>query len=363
MRVLLLGATGEMGGRTAPELLRRAEIQHLTMAGRNRERLGELTERLQGRATVAGAELDIGSRHDLVDRMAAHDVVVSCAGPGYQLEEACVDAALESGRSYISLNDDAEAAAAAAQRSQDATTRGVSIVSGCGAAPGLSNLLAAHASRELDEVDEIEIAVAASSRDQSGPAAELHFVSMLDRVARATETAASRSPHPVYFPEPVGWIETFGCSHPEERAFGEITADNTPVRFRIGLAEKAVMDVVRASVATGITGRESTRRSWLKMTRPLRPLLERLVPRPGGWSAIRVDVHGRSGDRTRTVSYGVVDHLVNLASISIAEGAARLLQGVRAGVATPEQIFDAKSFLNAVAERGVRFARLEPHRL
>lgn len=363
MRVLLLGATGEMGGRTAVELLRRPEVQHLTMAGRNRARVAELADRLQGRATTAAAAFDIGSRHDLLGHMAAHDVVVSCAGPGYRLEVACIDAALEAGRSYISLNNDTEPAATAAQRSADAAARGISIVSGCGAAPGLSNLLVSLACGELEEVDDIEIAVAASSRDESGLASELHFVSMLDAAARSADTAASRAPHPVYFPEPVGWVETFGCSHPEELAFRGPTSDGAAVRFRAGLVEKAVMDVIRASVAAGVTGRDSALRPWLRMTQPIRPLLERVVPRSGGWTAIRVDVHGRSAGRTRTVSYGVVDRLVNLASIAIVEGTLRLLQHEKAGVATPEEVFDAKPFLRAVSARGVRFARLEPHPL
>lgn len=362
MRVLLLGATGEMGGRTASELLRRDQIHHLTLAGRKDRRLAQLAERLRGRSNVSTAAFDIRSATDLVGRMSKHDLVVSCAGPGYLLEERSVNAALEAGASYISLNDDLGPAAHLAGRSADAAA-GVGIVSGCGAAPGLSNLLVALACDSIDEVTDIEIAVGASSRDGGGPAADLHFVSMLEDAMGASTEVGPRPPHPVYFPEPVGWIETFPCGHPEQLGFGGRGVASAPVRFRIGLAEKAVMDVIRASIATRVTAREPVRRGWLRAAAPLRPVLEGLGPGSGGWTAIRVDVHGRSDGRSKTVSYGVVDHLVNLASITIAEGAVRLAQQHAAGVAAPHEVFEPKSFLAAAARRGLRFALLEPHEL
>lgn len=359
MRVLLLGATGEMGGRTASELLRNRDVQHLTLAGRNRARLGELAVRLGGRAPIEVAAFDIHSSGDLVARCSDHDLVVSCAGPGYELEVSCVRAAIEARTNYISLNDDFEAASQTRSLGQAATEAGVSIVTGCGAAPGLSGLLATLAARDLDAVDEVEIAVGASSRDGGGSAAELHFVSMLG----TSDSATSRpgSPHPVYFPEPVGWVETFGCPHPEEVSLAE-TTPGAAVRFRIGLAEKAVMDVIRASVATRVTASEPLKRAWLKGARPLRPILEQMTPGQGGWTAVRVDVHGRRDGRARTISYGIVDHLVNLASIALGEGAART-QSVKAGVFAAEEAFDAKELLLASTKRGLRFARLEPHEL
>ena len=359
MRVLLLGATGEMGGRTASELLRNPAVEHLTLAGRDRQRLGELSARLGGRAAIEVAAFDIHSSGDLVARCSDHDLVVSCAGPAYELEVPCVRASIDARTNYISLNDDFDAAAEARPLGEAAADAGVSVVTGCGAAPGLSGLLAALAARDLDAVDEVEIAVGASSRDGGGTAAQLHFVSMLG----GSDAATSRSglPHPVYFPEPVGWIETFSCAHPEELSIPH-TAPGTAVRFRAGLAEKAVMDVIRASVATRLTASEPIKRAWLKGARPLRPVLEQMTPGRGGWTALRVDVHGRRDGRARTISYGIVDHLVNLASIALGEGAA-LMQDVKPGVLAPEEAFDPKDLLRAATKRGLRFARLEPHEL
>ncbi len=359
MRILLLGSTGDMGRRSAAELLRNDDVRHLTLAGRNEARLGELVDRLRGRASIASAAFDIHNSTELLRHVRDHDVVVSCAGPAYEVEEPSVRAALEAKTSYISLNDDVDAAAQVRALHERAAEAGVTIVSGCGAAPGLSNLLAEMAASKLDGVEDIEIAFGTSSRDGGGAAAELHFVTMLGRSTGAG--SGFGSPHPVYFPEPLGWIETFGCRHPEELSL--VThRPGTSVRFRIGLAEKAVMDVIRASVATRVTASEPLKRAWLRAARPLRPVLEQLAPAKGGWTALRVDIHGRVDGRARTISYGITDHLVNLASIAISEGAARI-GGAKAGVLAPQEAFDAKDLLQAVTKRGLRFARLEPHEL
>lgn len=360
--ILLLGASGAMGTRTATELLRHPEIKRMTLAGRNGERLEELARRLGGRARVTTAAFDLADADALVTHMGVHDVVASCAGPGYELEIPCIDAALAAGTPYVSLNDDLGPAAEVAALVAAADTA-VPVVSGCGAAPGLSNLMVALAAAELEAVEEIEIGVGASTRDAGGPATELHFVTMLHDATRGGRSNGASSPHPVYLPDPVGWVETFPCAHPEELAFRRLVDAGGPISFRVGLTETAVMDVLRAGVAARLAAHESVKRVWLNLSRPLRPALERLTPGSGGWTAIRVDVHGRDDGRARTISYGVVDHLVNLASITLAEAASRLLVGAEPGAKTPEEMFDPRSFLGAVSARGVRFARLEPHAL
>ncbi|MDP9067706.1 MAG: saccharopine dehydrogenase NADP-binding domain-containing protein [Actinomycetota bacterium] len=362
MNVLLLGASGTFGRRTASELLRTGAVRGLTLAGRNGGKLERLRARLQGRASLEIAAFDINDRDELARRFSVHDRVVSCAGPAYLLEEACVDAAVRSGTSYVSLNDDLEAASAVAARDDEARERGVTIISGCGAAPGITNLLIALAAEQLEEVHEVEVAIGASSADGGGPATDLHFIAMLARATRSAraDDDGSRSPHPVYFPDPVGWVETFPCGHPEELAVRREHPSLASFRFRIGLAEKAVMDVIRASVATRVTATETGRRLWLKIAQPTRPLLEKLSAGAAPWTALRTDVRGRSGGRSKTISYGVVDHLVNLASIPLALAATELPPG-GGGVSSPERTFESQRFLSAIATRGVRFAQLQPH--
>jgi len=365
VKLLLLGATGHIGRRCASELLRHPQVEALTLAGRNSSELERLAERMRGRAQIRAAAFDI-TKGGLPQHAADHDRVVSCAGPGYELEQSCVDAAIEAGVDYVSLNDDVGAARESRKRHDDAIQKGVTIISGCGASPGLTDLLVALASEGLDEVHEVEISFAASSADGGGPATDLHFIAMLDRAAREGNDEpdeGARSPHPVYFPDPVGWIETFACRHPEELSVSRNHPGATAFRFRIGLAEKAVMDVVRAGIATRSTGGELRRRLWLRSAAPVRPLLEKLSPKAAPWTGLRVDVRGGQGDRSKTVSYGVVDHLVNLASITLAQAAVDIPPGAPHGVWSADEVFEPRAFLRKTASRGLTFARLEPHQL
>lgn len=373
MKILLLGATGHIGRRCAVELLGHPEIERLTLAGRGPEALERMADRMRGRAEIGVAVFDI-SPAAVAEHARGHDRVVSCAGPGYLVETPAVDGALRAGVDYVSLNDDLGAAREVRERHTSALKEEVTILSGCGLAPGLSDLLIALAAEDLDEVEEIEISAAASSADGGGKASDLHFIAMLERAARGRvdpgtgggddlAEEGSRAPHSVYFPDPVGWVETFSCGHPEQLSVTQNYPGLSAFRFRIGLAEKAVMDVVRAGIAGRVTSSELGRRLWLRSAAPVRPLLEKLSPKAEPWTALRIDARGRRGGRSKTISYAVVDHLVNLASITLAQAAVEEPRTPAHGVVTAEQVFEPRNFLKKVGARGLTFARLEPHHL
>lgn len=369
MRVLLLGATGVVGTRAAGELMRASDVTTLLVAGRCRdeiERRAQLWGGDEGRAQAV--VLDASDSTAIADAAAGADVIASCAGPGYLLEAAGVRAAIAAGVDYVSLCDDHDATEEITALGASAIGAGSTIVSGCGLSPGITNLLIALAAARLDEVDEITIAVAAASADPQGVAARLHFLHGLTRAApvisdhRLTSERSATSPRLVYFPEPVGWVETFLCGHPEVVTLAAKRGRLRSLQFRIGLGEKVVMDTVRASVATRALGVEVARQTWLRAAEPLRPLLERIPPHGPPWTAARVDVRGTSEGRSSAVSYAVVDRLANLASVPIAYAALQLGRKdvTNPGVRAPEEVFSPKPFLRALAERGIRIARLEP---
>lgn len=360
MKVLLLGATGAMGRRAATELIRTGGLERLTVAARSRGSLDNLAGLLRGSVDVPVDDFDLLAE-DPVSHFEGHDVVISAAGPGYLLEERCVRAAISARVDYISLNDDLGPAQSAAALGEDARDSGITVVSGAGLAPGISNLLVALAGRRLDEVHEIEISVGASSADSGGPATELHFLAML-ATGNFADSREARSPHPVYLPDPVGWVETFGVDHPEEIALRAAYPSLQAFRFRVGLIEKAVMDTVRAGAAAGLGSTERGRRALLRAARPLRPLLQAISPGSSPWTALRVDVRGTKGARTSTVSYAVVDRLTNLASIPLVR-CASLVRGRGLGVTSFDQLGDAEGLLGDIATRGIRFGELEPHSL
>jgi len=369
VRVLLLGATGSIGRRVAGELVRNEKVREVIVAGRRKESLDRLTSIL-GSESIRTVLVDATEPDDVADAAEGCDVIASAAGPGYALEASSIEGALRAGTNYVSLNDDAEATVDALARNDRAEASGVAVVSGCGASPGITNLLVSRARARIGEVDEVGVAFAASAAESTGAASALHLAHSLgsdaievDSGQEVTERAGSK-PRPVFFPDPVGWVETFRTGHPEIAYLRRQYPSAQTLGFRIGLTEKAVMDVLRASAASRLFDGEARRQTWLRVTSPLRPFFTSLPPRGSRWSALRVNVWGRNGG-AQEVSFGAADHIANLAAIPLALAAVELGSGAarRPGVLAPDEAFDARDLLRQITQRGVRIAVLEAERL
>lgn len=366
MRALVLGATGVVGRRVAAELAQTSDLERLIVTGRDGRRAERIAS-LLGSDRVTAEVLDATDAKRVVALAREVDVVVCAAGPHYLFEIEAVRAAIDAETSYVSLCDDHSVTPRILALNDAARDAGVTVVSGCGLSPGLTNLLIAIAAHEVDEIDEIEIAIAASTVDTPGDATTLHFLAQMSEPAEAISdheperARAGTSPRLIYFPEPVGWVETFKSGHPEIATLPHAHPGLRSLSFRIGLAERAAMDIVRASAAIGLLGTDKQRRLWMRLSEPLRPLVELLPPRGAPWTAARVDVRGRSAGRTTTVSLGVTDHLANLAAVPLAIAARELSSnGMKAGVLVPDVAFDPRNFLEVVTRRGIRVARLDP---
>jgi saccharopine dehydrogenase-like NADP-dependent oxidoreductase len=372
VKVLVLGASGSVGRYVAAEVARDPKVQSILVASR-RARTAERTARLLGGPSdrVRPVTVDVTDGTAALEAFAAADVVVSAAGPAYMTEVPTIALAAKAGTPYVSLADDHAVTTEILASNAEVAASGTTVISGCGLAPGLSDLFVALGASALETVEEIDIAIARSSAESDGDATAMHFLYELTHPApvisqhRRSEERAGTSPRLVYFPEPVGWIETFRCGHPEIETLPRRFSDLQSLQFRVGLTEKAAMDVARAAATTGIVRSETARKAFVKASNPLRPVIERMPPRGPAWTALRVDVRGRNGGRQDTLSYGAVDHLRNFASVPIGLLAPRLASGDidAPGIRALDEVVRPKDFLADMGKRGVRVARLEPVRV
>ncbi|MQA14901.1 MAG: NAD(P)H-binding protein [Pseudonocardiaceae bacterium] len=95
-RIVLLGATGYTGRRTAEEMVGRG--LRPVLAGRSPRRLAPLAQRLGDLETATADATDAASVRALVTE---GDVLVSTVGPFVQLGEAALAAAVEAGATYL----------------------------------------------------------------------------------------------------------------------------------------------------------------------------------------------------------------------------------------------------------------------
>ncbi len=95
-RIVLFGATGYTGRRTAEEMVERG--LRPVLAGRSAGKLAPLAERLGGLETATADVTDVASVRDLV---CDGDVLVSTVGPFVELGEAALSAAVAAGATYL----------------------------------------------------------------------------------------------------------------------------------------------------------------------------------------------------------------------------------------------------------------------
>ncbi|MGY2078603.1 saccharopine dehydrogenase family protein [Modestobacter sp. SYSU DS0657] len=99
-RIVLLGATGHTGGRTAAALVARGARP--VLAGRDPHRLADLAGRLgTGDGPLETAVVDVGDAPSVRALLTAGDVLVSTVGPFLRLGEPVVTAAVEAGAVYL----------------------------------------------------------------------------------------------------------------------------------------------------------------------------------------------------------------------------------------------------------------------
>jgi saccharopine dehydrogenase-like NADP-dependent oxidoreductase len=368
VNALVVGASGVHGRRVASELARSDAVARLVLAGRDRDRLRELEALLGGRPHIDTVSIDATNARQIADACTGIDVLVCCAGPTHTTEPACIEGAIAARTPCVTLGDDHSTARSSGALSAAAADSNTTIVSGCGLTPGLTNLLAVYGSRELEEVATIEIAVAFSLRDQLGPAMVAGLLRLFSREAsyisewRDMSSRAGELPELEYFPEPVGWVETFNCSHPEIVTLRRLFPDIRSLRYRIGLTERAGMDAIRGPAVLGLAGSDTARRVWSRILRAIQPAVSALPPRGAPWTGVRVDVRGQVDGRSTTISLGVADHLANLVATTVAYAALELGSGhlVRPGIWAPEDAVDPAALLSFLYARGMRVARLTP---
>ncbi|MEU8617566.1 saccharopine dehydrogenase NADP-binding domain-containing protein [Streptomyces sp. NPDC048623] len=175
-RVVFIGAAGEMC-RLAIERFAKAEGDwNLTLCDIRPELLEPLAKRLPaGLATVR--RLDLYNRENLLDVINGAALVVLGAGPYIRTSEPVIEACLEARVPYLDFDDDVESTTHALSLAGKAKEAGIPIYVGCGASPGMSNVLAVDAASELDTVENIELGwVVGDERPNVGRAVLEHLM-------------------------------------------------------------------------------------------------------------------------------------------------------------------------------------------
>lgn len=228
-------------------------------------------------------------------RSASHSNAVAMAGcsvavlthgaPHFPLAASLVD----EGIAVVSVSDDLSDLMALMDLQDVAEQAGVPVVIGAAASPGLSGLIAEHASHAFDLVDEVHVAV----HGTGGPACARQHHDALGNVSVGWHDGewllrpGGSGRELCWFPDPVGARDCYRFASPE------------PV-----VMQRAMPDLLRITCRVSATRRD-------RLTARL-PMLS--PPHPeGGVGGLRVEVRGQRNNRRHVEIVGVADKLASLA--------------------------------------------------
>jgi hypothetical protein len=322
-RILVCGA-GAVGARAARHLVTDAGTERVLVHDADRKRQAAVVASLGERAEGVGepGEADV----DLV-------VLTSPATRHADVAREAVTA----GRHVVSVADSLGTVERLLDLHAEATERGVVVAVGAGFGPGLSCVLARHASSTFDHVDEVHVA----HHGTGGPAcARQHHHALRgigldwrDHGWRRRPAGSGREL--CFFPDPIGGSDCYRACLPDAL-----------------LLVPAFPGVGRVTARLAATRRD-------RMTARL-PMLRRphAEGRVGG---LRVEVRGRRGQVRDTLVLGAVDRPA-VAAGTVAAVTARWVAAGRAltsGAVGLAALVEPLPFLHELARAGVRAAVFE----
>jgi saccharopine dehydrogenase-like NADP-dependent oxidoreductase len=155
-RIVFIGAAGEMCRVAIERFAVAAEDVELALYDIRPELLDQLLQRLpSGLATVA--RLDLYDAEGLRTAIDGATLVVLGAGPYNRTAGPVMAACLDAKVPYLDFDDDIESTLHALSLDDEASAAGVPMYIGCGASPGITNVLVADAAGELDSVENIDV--------------------------------------------------------------------------------------------------------------------------------------------------------------------------------------------------------------
>lgn len=190
-------------------------------------------------ATALGAkartlQLDVLDASGLTQAISNADVVLNTSGPFFRYGLIVLKAAIAAGKPYFDICDDPEPTLGMLTHDREARKNGVLALINLGASPGITNLLAVKAYRELDRVDRLatcwnvdgKTAQAEFSYDHPrASAAYIHWMQQITGNISVYEHGARTNAKPL---TPVdidypgrGKRQGYRCGHPEAVTLGK----------------------------------------------------------------------------------------------------------------------------------------------
>ena len=265
MRIAIVGA-GAMGLRVAEELLASSAELELLAVDASRESLSKFEDALANDRVKLALE-DATEIEHLAAALRGSNVVVNSAQ--YDVNVLVMKAALKAGTNYVDLGGMFHETRRQLKLHDEFYSAGLTAVVGMGAAPGITNILAAHACVDLEQVESVEASFGASVEDlpdasQFVPPYSLRTIMqefLEESVQFINGSHQSQPPmsgkRVINFPQPIGELDCIYTLHSEPATLPNYLASKgvRNVMWRLGLPA-TLTGAIRAFASAGLGASE-----------------------------------------------------------------------------------------------------------
>src|SRR6476619_2056778 len=216
MRMLVLGA-GLQGSACAYDLLQNPEVKEVRLADLHTDHLPQFLAPYSGERLIF-TPLDVRDKEAVLALMRESDAVMSAIPYYFNFELA--ELAVQAGVHFSDLGGNTEIVFKQKELDAEAKKKNITVIPDCGLAPGMVNILAEHAIRQMDTVDSVRIFVGGLPQNPEPPLnyqivysleGALDYYTTLSWVLRngkRTQVKALSEREPVKF-EQLGELEAF----------------------------------------------------------------------------------------------------------------------------------------------------------
>ncbi len=359
MKVIVFGGAGDMGSRAAQDLARSEGVDAVIIADRNESAAKKIAESLAGEgAKIEVAVVDAMNHDSLVDSMRGCDVAAGALGPFFIFESKLMQAALDAGVNYCSICDEWEPVENAIDAFCDkARDKGLTMITGLGASPGLTNMHVADLARKMDSVQRVRMSVYLPLLDMGGGRAAIRHglyimsgQSVVWRGGKRTSIKSCSEKRMIDYPR-FGSIASWNMGHSEPVTIPRYFPDLEEVDFYMGFGSGAslVTQMARWGIFAG-GGRADFLANAFAYVEGL------FAGGKPGAGAMRIDAWGKANGKEVHLLRCGTGVMRDSTGLSLSVGALMLGKGLltaHGGVFAPEGCLEPKTFLNLMTERGI----------
>lgn len=345
-----------MGSQVVLDAVRQKDLDQLIVADYNLKQAKQVARRAGGKAKALFVDANFPEK--ITQLVRGSDCVISCIGPFYEFEEKVAKAVIQAGVSYVSLCDDYDATEKVLKLNEMAVEKGVTVISGCGWTPGLSNILAHLGIEKLEDARHVRIAWSGDAGDSEGLAVIQHTLHIFTGKVktycdgRHGWVSAGSGREYVSFPEPIGTIPVFHVGHPEPITLPRVFPQLKNVSLKGGLTPSWLNGLAMVFAALRLTDAPGKTRKVAELAHRMSSLFKAGARRISG---LVVEVSSED----QKIVFKVIDKMRRLTGIPASIVGTMCARGEirETGVQFPEGCVPAHAFMAELAKRGIQVAQ------